>query len=265
MCPQRRPGAVSHLKRLCSAGAFAVLAVAVRPSGAEGADVVALQTQAVKSELATQQKIDALHRQTQKRVAEQQRIERELGQVQAYREHLAAMVRKQEVQLQALQSQIDRIDDTETAVLPLLAEMAETLARFVELDVPFLLEERRRRAASLQAMLDDPEITVGEKYRRLMTGYHEEAKYGTNLQTYRDVLTLDGHERNVELLRVGRIALIYRTPDGREFGAWDPAGRRWVALPREHAGALRTAFRVADKQIAPELLSIPLPPPEPLR
>jgi hypothetical protein len=262
MTRHRRRGAHRYLNRACAVGFSMALGVVVPPAAGDMAEAVALQTENVKAEVAAQQQIDALQERTRDLAATHRQVERELAQVRAYREHLTTMVAAQRAQLDGLQSQLEQADGIETAVLPLLAEMVDTLAQFIELDLPFLLAERRQRAAELRDLVDDPEVPTGEKYRRIMAAYQEEAKYGTTLQTYRDVLSVDGRELNLELLRVGRIALIYRTPDGRDYGAWEQSGRRWIALPHDHAGSLRTAFRVADKQIAPELLAIPLPAPE---
>ena len=228
---------------------------------ADVAELTALQAEALKAEADTQRRIDRLHDETRQLAGDHLAVERELEQTRAYRRQLEKMVGVQEQQITALQDQLQRLDGTEITLLPMLGEMVDTLRRFVELDLPFQLATRRVRVAVLADLLDDPEVGVAEKYRRIMSAYREEANYGSSLATYRDRLSLDGDERNVEMLRVGRIALIYRTPDGQAYGAWDPAARRWQALPAEHFAALREAYRVADRQLAPQLLRLPLPAP----
>ena len=224
--------------------------------------MTALQTEALKAEADTQRRIDRLHDETQQLAGDYLAVERELEQLRAYRRQLDKMVAVQDDQIGALQDQLERLDGTETVVLPMLGEMVDTLRRFVGLDLPFQLAERNGRVAALADLLDDPDVGVAEKYRRIMGAYQEEAKYGSSLATYRDRLSLDGDERDVEMLRVGRIALIYRTPDGQDYGAWDPVARRWQRLSAEHFAALREAYRVADKQLAPQLLRLPLPAPQ---
>ncbi len=63
----------------------------------------------------------------------------------------------------------------------------------------------------------------------------------------------------VDLLRVGRVALFYRSLDGRHLGAWDPAQGDWRPLPARWRQPLAKALRVARKQSAPGILTLPLP------
>ena len=240
-----------------------VLLVGLAPAApADVGTLTALQTDAVEAEADTQRRIDHLHDETRQLADDYLAAERELQQLRAYREQLGKMAGVQQRQIAALEEQLGRLGTTETVLLPMLTEMVDTLRRFVELDLPFQLAERRGRVAELADLLDDPEVGLAEKYRRIMNAYLEEAKYGSSLATYRDRLRLDGRERDVELLRVGRIALIYRTPDDQAYGAWDTSSGGWQTLPAEHYSALREAYRVADKQMAPQLLRLPLPAPE---
>ena len=46
-----------------------------------------------------------------------------------------------------------------------MLDSIETLDKFIDLDVPFLLEERKGRVARLRTIMDQADITVSEKYR----------------------------------------------------------------------------------------------------
>jgi DNA-binding SARP family transcriptional activator len=143
--------------------------------------------------------------------------------------------------------------------------MVDTLEQFVELDIPFLLDERRARIRQLQDLLDRPDATVAEKYRRVMEAYQVETDYGRSIESYRGTLHDHGSERSVDFLRVGRIALLYRSLDGSQAGAWNRSTQAWETLPPEYLVTLKQGFRVAKKQTAPELLMIPVQAPEVLQ
>ena len=71
-----------------------------------------------------------------------------------------------------------------------------------------------------------------------------------------------GDTRTLEILRVGRVALLYRTLDGSEAGAWDQRQRAWVELPSEYRDMIRKGVRIARKQAAPDLVRLPILAPE---
>lgn len=62
----------------------------------------------------------------------------------------------------------------------------------------------------------------------------------------------------MEFLRIGRLAYLYQTPDRRESGFWHPRQRQWQTLERSYRQALRRGIQVADRQVAPELIRIPV-------
>ena len=77
----------------------------------------------------------------------------------------------------------------------------------------------------------------------------------------RDEVALPGGPRTVDLLRVGRVALYYRTLDGTEAGWWDAEKGAWRPLSAEHRPALEQALRVARQQSPPGLMWLPVPAP----
>ncbi|HEX2140537.1 MAG TPA: DUF3450 family protein, partial [Woeseiaceae bacterium] len=65
----------------------------------------------------------------------------------------------------------------------------------------------------------------------------------------------------VQFVRLGRISLMYRTLDGAETGYWDAIQEQWV-VDDSYAEAVDLAFRVANQEGAPELLTVPVPAPQ---
>jgi len=139
-----------------------------------------------------------------------------------------------------------------------MLRMIDSLAKFVELDVPFLPEERAERVASLRDLMDRADVDVSEKFRRVMEAFQIEADYGRNIEAYNGEMTVDGQSQDVEFLRMGRTVLLYKTRDGLTMGVWNHQQREWQPLDSSYASNVQEAIRVARKQLAPDLLMLPV-------
>jgi predicted RNase H-like nuclease (RuvC/YqgF family) len=223
---------------------------------------IQLQTEIGHKAIQSQKQVDLLFDEKQRLLHEYKQTRNELQSLQRYDDHLQKMVSAQEQKIMALQQQMEEIDVTHREVIPLMSRMIETLARFIELDVPFLLEERRHRVKKLQDLLDRPDVSVAEKYRQVMEAYQVETEYGRTIEAYRGTLEPRNRARTVDFLRIGRVILIYRSLDGSDSGIWDQKSRSWKLLPDNYQSSLSRGFRVARKQMAPELLKLLVPAPE---
>jgi hypothetical protein len=138
--------------------------------------------------------------------------------------------------------------------------MLDALERFVRLDLPFQLDERNRRITSLKEAMGRADVTVSEKYRRIIEAYQIETDYGRTLEAYQGELVEGERARTVRFLRLGRVALMYQTLDGEETGYWDADQKQWVQ-DDSYRSAVKHGFGVADKALAPDLLTAPIPAP----
>jgi len=189
-------------------------------------------------------------------------IIKEIDGLEVYNALLQKQIDSQNQEMADLNRSIDQVSVIERQVTPLMIKMIEALDQFVELDVPFLLEERRQRVAFLRTLLERSEVTVAEKFRRLLEAYEIENDYGRTIESFKGSLEVDGASREVDFLRIGRTALLYQTVDAEIFGMWDNAKREWVSLPAEYRNQIRAGIRMAHKQIAPNLLLLPIAAPE---
>lgn len=209
-----------------------------------------------KAAQATQQRIDALDDRTRRAVVAYRDALDATDSLERYNAQLTLQLESQAREQAALREQIDQLDVTAREIVPLLQRMLDTLVQFVALDMPFLSEERAARLDTLRALMPRADVSIAEKYRRLAEAYQVEMEYGRTLEAYQAPLSRED-DRVVNLLRVGRLALMYQTLDGRESGYWDPVAGRFVVDDDYHA-AVREGLKVARKQAAPTLLRLPL-------
>ena len=112
-------------------------------------------------------------------------------------------------------------------------------------------------------MMNLSDVPDSEKARRILEAYQIENEYGRTIEAYKATLAIDsGPERTLELLRIGRVALIYRTLDGTEAGYWDRDDKGWKKLPERFRTSVRKGFRIARRQAAPDLIRLPVPAPK---
>ena len=132
------------------------------------------------------------------------------------------------------------------------------LEESVATSLPFLPAERELRLASLSSELVRPDVASGEKLRRLMEALQVEASYGASVEVYQDQISLAGVDLNADVLRLGRVALFWSTPDGSRVGTYDQATNQWTELSDGENRTIAMAMEMATRQRPMELIAMPL-------
>jgi hypothetical protein len=175
-----------------------------------------------------------------------------------YNAQLRELVAAQRQELEGYQRQLDGIERTQEAVTPQMRRMVEVLGEFIAADLPFLPEERADRLAALRELLPRADVSLAEKYRRILEAYQIESDYGRTLEAWRGELVTGDEARSVEFVRLGRTMLYYQTLDGHQSGWWNPQSRAWEALDGSARRPLSQAIAIARQQQAPAYLTLPV-------
>ncbi|WP_293746224.1 DUF3450 domain-containing protein [uncultured Paraglaciecola sp.] len=215
-------------------------------------------TEINQSAVKSQQKINNITDQIDGKLQQFKAINKETTGLDVYNGQLQKQIDYQLQEMADLNGSIDGVSLIERQITPLMMRMITGLEQFVALDVPFLKEERSNRISELNAMMDRADIAPSEKFRRVMEAYQVEMDYGRSLEAYSGLHTIDGQERDVDFLRVGRTALIYQTRDASLQGTWNKQTRQWEALPSSYRTQVTKGLRMAKKQLAPDLLMLPV-------
>jgi len=244
--------------------AMAAMAVSLPLSGSSQSLDQILQKQQGRTKLAqeSQQRIDTVVKQTRSLEDQFKATLKEIDGLKVYNTLLGLQVDNQNLKMADLRESIDQVEVINRQIVPIMTKMIDGLEQFVELDVPFLLEERTARVELLNELMERDDITVAEKFRKVTEAYQIENDYGSTIEAYKSEITIDGATREVEFLRIGRLALLYQSPDGKVSGAWDKDAGQWVALGNEFKNQIRQGLKIANKQIAPELVLLPISAPE---
>lgn len=169
----------------------------------------------------------------------------------------------QEQNIATLQQSIQDVAIVTQEMPLLMSKMLTSVEQFVALDLPFLQEEREARLQFARDAVDNPDVSIAERFRQILVLYQVENNYGRTHETYPATLLLDGVERDVDILRVGRIALVYQTKDRTLTGAWDKASQQWVSLDTAtYRTAVQRAISVSSGLVSLEIIDLPIAAPE---
>jgi hypothetical protein len=218
------------------------------------------QTSTNRAAASSQAKINQLDDDTQTMLGDYRATLRETESLRRYNEQLELQIKSQQEEVVSIQQQIEEIERTNREIYPLMQRMVDTLDQFVKLDLPFLPAERSQRVATLKEIMNRADVSTAEKYRRILEAYSVEMEYGRTLEAYQGRLGAGDDAPTVDFLRVGRVALMYQTLDGRQTGYWDAQAKAWKQ-DSKYKDAANKGLKVARKQVAPDLIIAPVPAP----
>jgi hypothetical protein len=206
----------------------------------------------------SQQKIDQLSDQTQTMLMKYRQTLKQIKNAKIYNEQLRKIIESQTVEKVSVGKQIEELKETNEGIVPLMVSMIENMEKFVTLDVPFLPEERSKRVSDLNNLLSRADISTSEKFRQVIEAYQIENEYGRTIEAYRGVKKSGDKELTVDYLRIGRVAFIYQSLDGKETAVWDQEKKTWEILGSEYNKSIQSAIKMARKQLAPQLVKLPI-------
>jgi hypothetical protein len=224
-------------------------------------DSLVVQSTTSQDSQQSQVKISNLSNQTQELLGEYRLVLQQIDRLIAYNEYVERLITDQEFQIKDINQQLIDFAIIERGIVPLMLESIDTLDKFIDLDIPFLLDERKQRIARLRIIMDQSDITVSEKYRQIMDAYQIETSYGSDIEAYIGFLEIDGENRQVDFLRIGRTSLTYQTPDQEETGFWNKELQEWEDLPRKYTDYVKQGLKIAKKQVTPDLIELPIEAP----
>ncbi|WP_137167698.1 DUF3450 domain-containing protein [Salinimonas lutimaris] len=206
----------------------------------------------------SQEKINTLFEQSQELLVEYRQTVDQTENLKVYNDYIASLVADQQRSIDSLQRQIDSIEQTKQGIVPLMFRMIDSLEKFVELDVPIHLEERRSRIQRLRDIMENSNVTVSEQFRQVIEAYLVEVEYGTKMSSYQGTIDNAGTEVTVDFYNLGRTALLALSLDQNHAWVWDNDARQWQELGDEYLASVVDAVKMANGTITPDLIKLPI-------
>ncbi|HEY0915633.1 MAG TPA: DUF3450 family protein, partial [Solimonas sp.] len=159
-------------RKVAVLGSAAVLSAAAGVTyAAKLGDVTASGDQWLVAQVDSQKRVDTLAEQGRDLSNDYRTTLRESEGLKLYLQQLRAQLKSQEEEMAVIRQESSELDRTNIEILPLMQRMLASMEQFVQLDVPFLKEERAARVARLNEMMPRADVTVSEKYRRIVEAY----------------------------------------------------------------------------------------------
>ncbi|MEE3278602.1 MAG: DUF3450 domain-containing protein [Pseudomonadota bacterium] len=252
---------VSRLSMLLAALSLTVMTVGAGATVIN--DIFKVAEQISAQAKGSQVKIDATTEQTRELYADYKVVLKEIEGLQVYNRQLERQIAVQEREMAELAASIDRVTEVERQVMPLMLRMIEGIDQFVNLDIPFRIDERRERIERLRTIMDRADVAVSEKFSQVLGAYQIENEYGRTIEAYSDTISLDGSDIIVDLLKVGRVALVWQSKDREITGWWNSRSNRYEEIDEsDYSTSVSRGIKMARKQLTAGLFAVPVIAPE---
>jgi len=200
---------------------FSCSAIATEVEG--GVDSSGIQSlENIAQELVkVRQQIESLHTDIN---FENERYRDELRSFSGQKSDLDVRISRAELNLKDLERELANLaeqnskkDLAQADVTPGLKQAIKLLRASVSDSLPFKIMERLKVIDEIEFRLDSNTISPNKAANQLWAFVEDELMIGKSSGIYNDTASIKGQEKLVKVLRIGKIAMFYKTTDG-EFG-----------------------------------------------
>lgn len=144
-------------------------------------------------------------------------------------------------------------------VTPVLKEAIVELRATVAESLPFKRQERLDALDEIDGKLRTNLITPNKAANQLWAFVEDELLLGRSSGLYNEAITIEGEDRLVKILRIGKLSMFYRTQD-HQYGLLQRVGGEWQQRSLEGEAAnsqLDAIFDSFNKNIRNGLFQVP--------
>ncbi|WP_438993441.1 DUF3450 domain-containing protein [Pseudemcibacter sp.] len=212
----------------------------------------------------SQERINEIVGDTDKLIDQYKNVLKTVDGLKVYNAQMERSIERQMQAMEELTENIKNVTDVKRQVEPLLVRMIDGLEQFIRNDLPFQLEERLAGLDRVEDLMTNPDVDSSERFRSVFELYQIENDYGRVFQSYQQTMDVNGQERIVDMLMVGRVALLYQTTDGTVSGAYNKETKQFEVVDEAtYRKSITSAIRVANAQeAADKILILPISAPE---
>lgn len=222
------------------------------------AEVLQAVDDAVEIRKATQQQQDEWAQQRAQLVARYRSLKASVAYLEDHKTVEVERAAELQADVDELARRLEESERFEGGLQDTLLAIFHHLETHMQTDLPFLEEERTTRLAAVRTELVRTDVEPAEKLRRILEALLIEAQYGGGFEVYPEDIGVGDQVLAVDVLRLGRLALFWRTPDGSRAGEFDRASGTWTELDGSARNAVNAALDMAMRRRQHEVIGLPL-------
>jgi hypothetical protein len=243
---------------LFAAGALLVVMSAAAPSAQEAKKLGETVDKTVGTQQATQKKQDDWATEQAALVARYRTAKANVAFLEKRESFEQSEVAALEASILELERRLVESTRLNESLQDTLNAVVGRLETFVANDLPFLMEERTARVDALKEEVSRPDATGAEKLRRVLEALQVEANYGNTVEVYQEKMDIDGEPIFADMLRIGRVSVYWRTPDGKRVGEYDRASGGWIELDDKYVRSINKTVEMATRIRPIEIVDLPI-------
>lgn len=161
--------------------------------------------------------------------------------------------------LERLRKQFEAEDRLRETLKPKVVEGIGQLKAYIETSLPFKKAERLAQLDKMTSQMTEGLLNADKAAARLWEAYEDEMRLNRESGLYRQVIAVDGEEILTDVVRLGMLAMFYKTRDGR-MGRVVRDGDAWKVeafSAKEDLESVNVLFDAFKKNIRVGFFTVP--------
>lgn len=179
---------------------------------------------------------------------------------------LEVRISRSDLNIKDLQRELKKLTDvnkdkekSRKILNPILEVAIDQLRENIRASLPFKLEQRLQVLNDIEQRLHAGIISPNKAANQLWAYVEDELMLGRSSGIYNETMNIDGRDKLVKALRIGKIAMFYKTQDD-QFGVIKKQGNEWqqqAIVNSERTAQLQNLFDSFSKNIRNGQFHIP--------
>lgn len=221
--------------------------------------------QNISQELAkVREEIENLHSQINYK---KDRIREELASYATQRTDLEAQINRSTLRVRELQKELSKIatrnkekNTIQEDLVPVLKDAITALRGTIQQGIPFKLNDRLEALKTIEERLDIGTAMPTKVANQLWAFLEDELRLANETSIYTHILDIGGQEKLTDVLKIGKIAMFFKSKDDATYGAIRRVGNEWKQVmidDQEKTKMIEELFTSYQKQIRTAQFTIP--------